>query len=97
MGLKGTATGRELPKTRVLYPLELRYRTILTVSGTTVFTDATVQVFMVGIPKPTSPLEIAAVSVGALVGLLVVVPLVPLLLDFTVGLFRGVFDVIVPK
>jgi hypothetical protein len=49
-----------------------------------------------GVPKPTSPLQIAAVAVGALVGLLVVVPLVPVLLDFTVGLFRGVFDVIVP-
>ena len=51
---------------------------------------------MVGIPKPTSPLEIAAVAVGAVVGLLVVMPLVPLLLDFAIGLFRGVFDVIVP-
>ena len=51
---------------------------------------------MVGIPKPTSPLEIAAVAVGALVGLIVVMPLVPLLLDFAIGLFRGVFDVIVP-
>jgi hypothetical protein len=52
---------------------------------------------MVGVPKPTSPLEIAAVTVGALVGLLVVVPLVPLLLDFAIGLFRGVFDVIIGK
>lgn len=49
-----------------------------------------------GVPKPTSPLQIAAVTVGALVGLIVVVPLVPLLLDFAVGLFRGIFDVIVP-
>lgn len=48
------------------------------------------------IPKPTSPLEIAAVAVGALVALLVVFPLVPLLLDLAVGLFRGVFDTIVP-
>ncbi|WP_157971709.1 hypothetical protein [Halorussus litoreus] len=48
------------------------------------------------IPKPTSPLEIAAVAVGALVGLLVVLPLVPLLLDLVVGTFRSVFDVIVP-
>lgn len=49
-----------------------------------------------GVPKPSSPLQFAAVAVGALVGLIVVVPLVPLLLDFAVGLFRGVFDVIVP-
>lgn len=49
------------------------------------------------IPKPTSPLEIGAVSVGAVFALLVVMPLLPLLLDFAVGLFRGVFDVIVPK
>lgn len=49
-----------------------------------------------GVPKPRSPLQWTAVTAGALVGLVVVVPLVPLLLDFAVGLFRGVFDVIVP-
>lgn len=49
-----------------------------------------------GVPKPSSPLQFAAVAVGALVGLFVVMPLVPILLEFAVGLFRGVFDVIVP-
>lgn len=48
------------------------------------------------VPKPTSPVEIAAVAVGALVALLVVFPLVPLLLDLVVGVVRGVFDAIVP-
>ena len=48
------------------------------------------------IPKPTSALEITAVAAGALFGLLVVFPLIPLLLDLTVGVFRGFFDVVVP-
>ncbi|NEU58303.1 hypothetical protein [Halorussus sp. MSC15.2] len=48
------------------------------------------------VPKPTSPLEIAAVAVGAVFALFIVVPLVPLVLDLVVGVFRGFFDVIVP-
>lgn len=48
------------------------------------------------VPKSTSPLEVAAVAVGALVALLVVLPLVPLLVELAIGVFRGVFDVIVP-
>jgi hypothetical protein len=48
------------------------------------------------VPKPTSALELAAIAVGAFVALIVVVPLVPLLLDLVVGLFRAVFDAIVP-
>lgn len=48
------------------------------------------------VPKPTSALEIAAVAVGAVFALLVVVPLVPLVLDLVVGVFRGFFDAIVP-
>lgn len=48
------------------------------------------------IPKPTSPLEIAAVIVGVAVGLFVVLPLVPVVVELVVGTVRGVFDVIVP-
>jgi len=48
------------------------------------------------IPKPTGPLEIGAIAVGAVVALLVVVPLLPLVLEFAVGTFRGFFDTIVP-
>jgi len=48
------------------------------------------------IPKPASPLEIAAVAVGALVAFVVVVPLVPFVLDFVIGAVRGVLDVVVP-
>jgi hypothetical protein len=48
------------------------------------------------VPKPQSALEIAAVVVGALLALVVVLPLVPLVVEFVVGLFRGVFDAIVP-
>lgn len=48
------------------------------------------------VPKPQSPLQIAAVAVGAVFALLVVVPLVPLVIDLLVGVFRGFFDVIVP-
>ncbi|MFC4451429.1 hypothetical protein [Halorussus aquaticus] len=48
------------------------------------------------VPKPTSPLEIAAVAVGAVFALLIVVPLVPLVLELVIGVFRGFFDVIVP-
>lgn len=48
------------------------------------------------VPKPTSPLEFAAVAVGAVFALVVVFPLVPLLLDLVAGTFRGVFDVVVP-
>lgn len=48
------------------------------------------------VPKPTSGLEIALVAVGGVFALFVVLPLVPLLLDFLLGAFRGIFDVIVP-
>ncbi|WP_168216284.1 hypothetical protein [Halorussus halobius] len=48
------------------------------------------------IPKPTSPLEVAAVAAGALVGVVVVLPLLPLVLDLVVGAVRGVFEVVVP-
>lgn len=48
------------------------------------------------VPKPQSALEIAAVVVGAFLAFIVVLPLVPLVLDFLVGIVRGVFDVIVP-
>lgn len=48
------------------------------------------------VPKPSSPLEYAAVGVGAVVALIVVLPLLPTLLDFTIGTFRAFFDVIVP-
>ncbi|MFC7078893.1 hypothetical protein [Halorussus caseinilyticus] len=48
------------------------------------------------VPKPKSALEVAAVAIGAFVALLVVVPLVPLVLDLVIGIFRGFFDVIVP-
>ncbi|WP_168215862.1 hypothetical protein [Halorussus ruber] len=48
------------------------------------------------VPKPTTALEAVAVVVGALVAFIVVVPLVPLLLDLVVGIFRGFFDAIVP-
>lgn len=48
------------------------------------------------IPKPSGPLEIGAVAVGAVVALFVVVPLVPVLVEFVVGTVRGFFDVIVP-
>lgn len=48
------------------------------------------------IPKPTTPLEIAATVVGALVAFIVVVPLIPVLFEMVVGIFRGFFDVIVP-
>ncbi|WP_276302249.1 hypothetical protein [Halorussus lipolyticus] len=48
------------------------------------------------LPKPTTALEVAAIVAGAFVALIVVVPLVPLLLDLAVGIFRGFFDAIVP-
>lgn len=48
------------------------------------------------IPKPTSALEVAAVVVGAIFAFVVVLPLVPLVLDFAVGVVRGVLDVVVP-
>jgi hypothetical protein len=48
------------------------------------------------VPKPTTALEVAAVIVGALVAFIVVVPLVPVILDLLVGIFRGFFDAIVP-
>jgi hypothetical protein len=49
------------------------------------------------VPKPTTALEVAAVIVGALVAFIVVVPLVPVILDLLVGIFRGFFDAIVPS
>jgi len=48
------------------------------------------------LPKPTGPLEIAAVAVGAVVALLVVVPLLPVVFEFLLGTVRAFFDVIVP-
>lgn len=48
------------------------------------------------VPHPQSPTQIALVVVGVLVGLVVVLPLVPTVLDIVFGTFRGVFDVIVP-
>jgi hypothetical protein len=48
------------------------------------------------VPKPTTALEVAAVVVGAFVAFIVVVPLVPVILDLAVGIFRGFFDAIVP-
>lgn len=48
------------------------------------------------VPKPTTALEVAAIVVGAFVAFIVVVPLIPLILDFVVGIFRGFFDTIVP-
>lgn len=48
------------------------------------------------VPKPTTALEVAAVVVGAIFALFVVLPLVPVVLDFAVGVVRGVFDTIVP-
>lgn len=48
------------------------------------------------VPRPQSPTQIALVVVGAFVGLVVVLPLVPTILDIVLGTFRGIFDVIVP-
>ncbi|WP_162224681.1 hypothetical protein [Halorussus amylolyticus] len=48
------------------------------------------------IPRPSSPVEIGLVAVGAVVAFLVVVPLLPTVFDVLYGAFRGVFDVIVP-
>jgi hypothetical protein len=48
------------------------------------------------VPKPTTALEVAAVVVGAFVAFIVALPLVPVILDLVVGIFRGFFDAIVP-
>ncbi|WP_170977388.1 hypothetical protein [Halorussus salinisoli] len=48
------------------------------------------------VPKPTTAFETAAVAIGALLALIIVVPLVPVVLDLVIGVFRGVFDAIVP-
>lgn len=48
------------------------------------------------IPRPTSPTEIGLVAVGSVVGLLVVLPLLPTILDFVFGPVGTVLDVILP-
>jgi hypothetical protein len=66
-----------------------------TAADTSVFRNAAV-VSVMSIPKPSGPLEIGAVAVGAVVALLVVVPVLPVVLEFVVGTFRAFFDSIVP-
>lgn len=48
------------------------------------------------LPRPTSPMEIGLVVVGSAVGLLVVLPLLPTILDFLFGTVETVLDVIFP-
>lgn len=85
--------GSIFPRASVYSPQESVPRFLI--CRITVFTDATVTDSM-AVPKPTSALEVGAVIVGAFVALIVVLPLVPVILDFVVGIFRGFFDVIVP-
>lgn len=48
------------------------------------------------IPRPTSPTEIGLVAVGSVVGLFVVLPLLPTILDFVFRPVWTVLDVILP-
>lgn len=48
------------------------------------------------IPRPTSPTEIGLVAVGSVVGLLVVLPLLPTILDFVFRPLWTILDVILP-
>ncbi|UPV76393.1 hypothetical protein M0R89_19730 (plasmid) [Halorussus limi] len=46
--------------------------------------------------KSQTALKVGGIVVGALVAFVVVVPLLPVVLEFAVGIFRGFFDAIVP-
>lgn len=48
------------------------------------------------VPQPTSPWEVAVLVVGGIVGLFVVLPLVPLVLEFVVAPVVTAIEVVVP-